>query len=90
MPLDLGIHISLPIHVNVQEERLESRPVRTVFHHLSRVFSSQNPLLASELDLHAGYGSGLSQSFEQIMAGTGFIHERHEGPRDELTGFQSP
>ncbi|MDE2183967.1 MAG: LysR family transcriptional regulator [Alphaproteobacteria bacterium] len=53
MPLDLGIHIRLPLHLLVESERLASRPVRIVYDWLAEVFGSENPWFAKDLRLEA-------------------------------------
>jgi DNA-binding transcriptional LysR family regulator len=43
IPLELGVHIEVPLYIVAIKERLESRPVRIVFDMLTDIFSIKNP-----------------------------------------------
>ncbi len=50
-PVDIGIHIKLPIYIHAQAERLKSRPVRIVFDWLADVFSAEKSMFRPDLNL---------------------------------------
>ena len=50
MPLELGVHIALPLFALGLTERLASRPVRLTFDWLSELFSPLNPWFAEEMN----------------------------------------
>jgi hypothetical protein len=52
IPLDLDVHIALPIHLLAMTDRLQAKPVRLVFDWLSSLFSPSSKWLAPELNLH--------------------------------------
>lgn len=74
IPLELGIHILVPIHIAAMSERLLSRPVRLVYDWLSAVFAPGNPWFAPELNLRYLPRDTLSETMERLIA----------GPDDEL------
>jgi DNA-binding transcriptional LysR family regulator len=51
VPLDLGVHIAVPMHLIAVSERLQSRPARLVFEWLSHMLGPQNPWLSDGLQL---------------------------------------
>lgn len=69
VPLDLGIHITLPIFLLALTERLQSRPVRLVYDWLGEVLGSKSPWFAPELDLSELPKITLEDTVEQIVAG---------------------
>jgi len=69
IPFELDIHVTLPIHILVLSERLQSRPVRLVFDWLSEVFGPSNPWFGPELNLRSLPRKALSQTMAKILAG---------------------
>ncbi|MBU6298909.1 MAG: LysR family transcriptional regulator [Alphaproteobacteria bacterium] len=69
VPLDLDVHIALPIYVLALSERLQARPVRLVYDWLSTVFSPDNPWFGPDLNLPSLPRKALSQTIEQLLAG---------------------
>ena len=51
VPVEMGIHVKLPIYIHSETERLKSRPVRIMFEWLADVFSTEKPMFAPELNL---------------------------------------
>lgn len=51
IPVDLDIHIAVPIVAIAPEERLHSKPVRLVYDWLCSLFSTNNPWFAREMQL---------------------------------------
>jgi len=52
VPLDLDVHVSVPMYLLVLRERLNSRPVRLVYEWMRSIFGEKNPWFASELELN--------------------------------------
>ena len=52
IPLDLDVHIALPIYLLTMTDRLQAKPVRLVYDWLSSLFSASSKWLAPELNLH--------------------------------------
>jgi DNA-binding transcriptional LysR family regulator len=50
-PLDLGVHVRVPLYLYGLKERLEARPVRLVMDWLTEIFGPANPWFANELNL---------------------------------------
>lgn len=50
-PLDLGVHIRLPIYALALADRLNSKPVRLVFDMIQEIFSTENPWFSEEINL---------------------------------------
>lgn len=69
IPLELDIHIRVPIHIAALSERLMARPVRLVYDWLSSVFAPGNPWFASELNLRDLPRDTLSETMERLIAG---------------------
>ncbi|MBU6445207.1 MAG: LysR family transcriptional regulator [Alphaproteobacteria bacterium] len=71
VPLDLGVHVSVPIYILSHTERLTARPVRLVYDWLSTVFSPTNPWFAPELRLQTctANSAPLSAAAAQLLAG---------------------
>lgn len=69
VPLELGVHITLPIHLLALTERLQSRPVRLVFDWLSEVLSPNSPWFAPDLNLSELPKVTLTDTVEQVVAG---------------------
>lgn len=70
VPLELDVHIKVPIHVIALTERLTSRPVRLVYDWLSTVFGPSNPWFAPDLNLRALPKDSLSETMAQLIAGS--------------------
>ena len=51
MPLDLDVHVRVPMYLLVLNERLKSRPVRLVHDWVASIFGPTNPWFAEELNL---------------------------------------
>jgi DNA-binding transcriptional LysR family regulator len=51
IPLELDVHVPVPIHIIALAERLMARPVRLVYDWLASVFSPENPWFAPDLNL---------------------------------------
>ena len=69
IPLDLDVHVKLPIYTLALTERLQVRPVRLVFDWLSSVFGPANPWFAQDLNLRALPRDALSETMAQLIAG---------------------
>jgi DNA-binding transcriptional LysR family regulator len=50
-PLDLGVHVKVPLYLYGLKERLEAKPVRVVMDWLTEIFGATNPWFADELTL---------------------------------------
>jgi len=68
VPLDLDVHIRVPIFLVAQTERLTSRPVRLVYDWLSAVFDPSNPWFAPEINLQSLPLDSLSKTAERLLA----------------------
>ena len=49
IPVDLNVHIRVPLYIAALSDRLQSRPVRIAFDFLCEVFSNNNPWFADRL-----------------------------------------
>jgi DNA-binding transcriptional LysR family regulator len=49
IPLELDVHIEVPLYIIAINDRLKSRPVRIVFDMLTEIFSSKNPWFSDAL-----------------------------------------
>jgi len=70
VPLELDVHVRLPIHILAQTERLASRPVRLVYDWLSIIFGPTNPWFAPDLNLRSLPLDSLSETMAKLTAGT--------------------
>jgi DNA-binding transcriptional LysR family regulator len=52
IPVDLDVHIVLPLFLHVSTERLQSRPVRVVFDWLGGIFNEKHPWFNPELNIN--------------------------------------
>lgn len=52
VPLNLGVHVSVPMFITAVGERLKSRPARLVFDWLSSILGPENPWFGDELQLN--------------------------------------
>jgi DNA-binding transcriptional LysR family regulator len=50
-PLDLDVHIKLPMYIHAMTERLDSKPVRLAFDLLEKIFGTQNPWFQEQMTL---------------------------------------
>jgi DNA-binding transcriptional LysR family regulator len=64
VPLNIDVHVGLPMYLLADSERLHTRPVSIVYDWLSSVLSQTNQWLGSDLDL----GADARQPFGQILA----------------------
>ena len=69
VPLELDVHVKVPMYILAQTERLTARPVRLVYDWLSVVFDPTNPWFAPELNLQSLPRDSLSKTAEQLLAG---------------------
>ncbi len=69
VPLELDVHVTLPIHIRALSERLQSRPVRLVFDWLSVLFGEANPWFGAELNLRSLPRQSLSQTMSKLLEG---------------------
>jgi DNA-binding transcriptional LysR family regulator len=69
LPVDMGIHVKLPIYIHAQAERLKSRPVRIVFDWLADVFSAERPIFRPDLNLGLIAQGAFSQSIHHLAMG---------------------
>lgn len=73
VPLEIGIHIRLPLYLHADGERLNSKPVRAVHDWLAELFSMRNPWFGPELT--SGIFPTISGTHSQIYSGTPFSGE---------------
>ena len=73
VPLEIGVHIRLPLYLHADSERLNSKPVRAVYDWLAELFSIRNPWFGPDLSL--GTSSKISGTLAQIYSGTPFSAE---------------
>jgi DNA-binding transcriptional LysR family regulator len=66
VPLNLNLHVSVPMLIIAVSERLQSRPVRLVFDWLSSSLGPQNPWFGKELRLNAP-PSPYDQGFRRLF-----------------------
>jgi DNA-binding transcriptional LysR family regulator len=69
VPLEIGVHIRLPLYLHADSERLNSKPVRAVYDWLSELFSL-NPWFGPILSLETFPTT--SDALSQIYSGTPF------------------
>ncbi len=69
IPLELGVHVRLPMYALALTERLNAKPVRLVFDWLVDVFSTANPWFSPELKLESLPRDSLSGTVAQLLAG---------------------
>ena len=73
VPLDIGVHIKLPLYLHADSERLNAKPVRAVYDWLSDLFNVRNPWFGPDLSL--GTSTKISGALAQIYSGTPFSAE---------------
>jgi len=69
VPLELGIHIMVPIHIMALTERLQARHVRLVYDWLSSVFGADTPWFGPNLNLHCPPQDPVRTAIERVLAG---------------------
>lgn len=69
IPLELDVHIIVPIHILALSERLAARPVRLVYDWLSAVFGPANPWFGPDLNLRSLPRDSLSEAMAQLLSG---------------------
>lgn len=69
IPLELGVHIRLPMYALALTERLNARPVRVIFDWLSEIFNTSIPWFAPELRLDQLPRDFLAPIAEALVAG---------------------
>lgn len=72
VPVDIDVHVRLPLFLLVSRERSQAKPVRAVLEWLKQVFSADNPWLSPALNLASLPRENLSRTFGQLYAGTPF------------------
>lgn len=75
LPVDIGIHIKLPICIHAQADRLKSRPVPIVLDWLADVFSAEKPIFRPELNLGLIAKDAFSVSMRHLTMGMARDHE---------------
>lgn len=76
MPVGLNIYVKLPIYIHVQTNRLRSRPVRLVFDWLSEVFSPDDPIFSSKLNLDMAPRPAVAHTLSHISIGTPLMRQK--------------
>jgi DNA-binding transcriptional LysR family regulator len=69
IPLELGVHVRLPMYALALTERLNAKPVRLVFDWISDVFGVANPWFSPELQLDSLPQDSLPGTVAQLLAG---------------------
>lgn len=69
LPLELGVHVTLPIHVLALADRLQAKPVRLVYDWLQEIFSPDIPWFAPQLTLRDLPVDLLAATTERLLAG---------------------
>lgn len=77
VPLEINVHIVIPIYIYALTERLMARPVKVVYDWLAGVFSPDNPWFAKELNLRTLPRVSLSETMVRIL----------DGPASHLSEF---
>jgi DNA-binding transcriptional LysR family regulator len=70
VPLEIGVHVRLPLYLHADSERLNSKPVRVVYDWLTELFSTSNPWFGPELSL--GTFPTISGTLSKFYSGTPF------------------
>lgn len=76
VPIDIGVHIRLPLYLHADSERLNSKPVRAVYEWLEELFNMRNPWFGPELSL--GTSAKITGTIAQMYSGTPFSPESDE------------
>lgn len=77
VPLDIGVHVKMPLYLHADNERLNSKPVRVVYDWLTELFSTSNPWFGSELTL--GTFPTMSGTLSKFYSGTPFSGDSGPG-----------
>lgn len=67
VPLNLNVHVGLPMHLLVDSERLQTRPVRIVFDWLSTVLGQTSEWLGSDFSLNTEIKRPLGRTLARIL-----------------------
>jgi DNA-binding transcriptional LysR family regulator len=70
VPLEIGIHIKVPLYLLAESDRLNAKPVRVVYDWLAGLFGTRNPWFAA--DLTVGAFPNILGAMSQICSGTPF------------------
>jgi DNA-binding transcriptional LysR family regulator len=73
VPLDIGVHIRLPLYLHADSERLNSKPVRAVYDWLAELFDTRDPWFGPDLNFRTS--PKISGALAQIYSGTPFSTE---------------
>lgn len=68
VPVEIGIHIRLPLYLLAESDRLNSKPVRVVHDWLAELFGLRNPWFGADLTLSTF--PALSGALSQVYSGT--------------------
>lgn len=69
VPLELGVHIALPMHALALADRLQAKPVRLVYDWLREIFSPATPWFAPQLTLRDLPVDLLATTTERLISG---------------------
>lgn len=72
VPLELGIHIAVPLHILALSERLQARPVKLVYDWLCTVFGSEAAWFGPELNLQCPPDDPARIAVDRMLAQTGW------------------
>lgn len=73
IPLEIGLHMRLPMYALALTERLNTRSVRVIFDWLSEIFDPRIPWFAPELNLDQLPREYLAPVAERLVTGPGHI-----------------
>lgn len=68
IPLDLGVHVCVPMYALASTERLKNRAVQVVFDWITELFGASNPWFGSELRLDQLPRDALSEVAAQLLS----------------------
>lgn len=78
VPLELGIHITVPLYILALSERLQARPVRLVYDWLTTVFGPETYWFAQDLNLRCPPQDPARMAVEGMLTGTVFASGREK------------
>jgi hypothetical protein len=67
VPLNIDVHVGLPMYLLAETERLRSKPVRIVYEWLSAVLSQSNYWLTSDYSLSVDSRQPLAKTLARIL-----------------------